>query len=187
MRESILFSKTIRNILMVFVTNPRQSFYLRQLSALTGNAPRPVQLALQKLEKAGILTSFRQANLKFYSLNKNSPIYAEIKNIILKTDAIDESVRKSIKNLKNLQCAFIYGASTKEKTDAKLQLCFIGDVDSDTLSKTIVHIKEKLKRSIATSIFTPQEWKKALENKEQSVVNMLNDKKILLVGRLDTV
>ena len=85
MRESILFSKTIRNLLSVFVTSPKKRFYLRQLCTLIGSSPRPVQLALKKLESAGILNLEKEANVKFYKLNKNSPIYSEMKSIILKT------------------------------------------------------------------------------------------------------
>lgn len=84
-KESILFSKTIRNILSVFITNPANRFYLRQLCTLIDSSPHPVQLALKKLEKAGILNLQKEANVKFYVLNKTSPIYPEIKSIILKT------------------------------------------------------------------------------------------------------
>src|SRR4030042_5562639 len=98
MKEFILFSKTIRKLLGVFMVKPNERFYLRQLCQLISSSPRPVQLALQKLEKAGILNSAREANIKFYSLNKSNPVYPEIKNIILKTEAVGDILRDSLKD-----------------------------------------------------------------------------------------
>ena len=40
---------------------------------------------LANLEHIGLLTSEKRGNLKYYSANRNSPIYDEIKGIILKT------------------------------------------------------------------------------------------------------
>lgn len=187
MRESILFSKTIRNLLSIFVTNPKDRFYLRQLCPLIGSSPRPVQLALRKLERAGILNSQREANIKFYFLNKESPIYPEIKSIILKTEAIGDVLRRGLKKLKDIKCAFIYGsvANDKERAGSDIDICIIGKVDLNALSSLTSQLEEKLKREISTITFSPQEWKKALREKKAFVRNIIKNKKIILMGRLD--
>jgi predicted nucleotidyltransferase len=189
MRESILFSKSIRSILSVFVTSPRDKFYLRQLCSLTGSSPRPVQLALRKLENAGILNSERQANIKLYSLNKQSPIYPEIKSIILKTEAIGEGIRKVLKNLKDIQCAFIYGsvAKNRESTSSDIDICIVGEVDLDVLSRLTTQLEERLKREISTVTFSPEDWKQAIREKRGFVMDILKNKKIVLMGRLDEI
>lgn len=186
MRESILFSKSIRNLLSIFVTNSKDRFYLRQLCVLTGSSPRPIQLALKKLENAGILLYQKEANIKFYSLNKESPIYHEIKSIILKIEAIGEVLRGGFRNLKEIKCAFIYGsvAKDKEKTSSDIDICLIGEVDIDALSKITAQLEEKLKREISTVTFTPEEWKRAKGEKKAFVVDILKSKKIILIGKL---
>jgi predicted nucleotidyltransferase len=187
MRESILFSKSIRNLLSVFVTNPKDRFYLRQLCVLIGSSPRPVQLALRKLESAGILIPQREANIKFYSLNKESPIYPEIKSIILKTEAIGDVLRKGLKNLKDIKCAFIYGsvAKDRERPGSDIDICIIGKVDLSALSSLTSQLEEKLKREIATVTFSPREWKKAKRDKKAFIRDILKNKKITLMGKPD--
>lgn len=184
MKESILFSKTIRNILAVFVTSPQERFYLRQLCGLITSSPRPVQLALRKLERAGLLNFQKEANIKFYSLNKQSPIYPEIKSIILKTEAVGEILRNGLKNLKDIKCAFIYGSVAKdeERSGSDIDLCIIGKVDLDALSSLTSQLEEKLKREIATVTFSPQEWKKAKDEKRAFIRDILKNKKITLIG-----
>lgn len=187
MRELILFSKTIRNLLSVFVTNPNNRFYLRQLCGITNTSPRPVQLALKKLEKAGILNSKGEANIKFYTLNKVNPIYPEIKSIILKTEAIGETLRKSLKNLKNIQCAFIYGSVAKddERAGSDIDICIIGKVDLRSLSKVTAYLEKKLKREISVITFSPEEWEKAINEKKAFAMDILRNKKIILAGALN--
>lgn len=187
MKESILFSKTTRQLLSVFVTNPKDRFYLRQLCVLITVSPRPVQLALQKLEKAGLLNSVREANIKFYFLNKASPIYSEIKSIILKTEAVGQTLCKGLKNLKNISCAFIYGSVAKdeERASSDIDICIIGEVDLGALSSVTAELENKLKREISTVTFTPPEWKKAIAEKKAFARDILKNKKIFLIGKLN--
>jgi predicted nucleotidyltransferase len=187
MKENILFSKTIRKLLSVFVTSPQERFYLRQLCVLTDTSPRPVQLALKKLENAGILNSQREANIKFYTLNKQSPIYSEMKGIILKTEAVGELLRDGLKKLENIKCAFIYGsvAKDKERSSSDIDICIVGNVDLNTLSSITAHLEEKLKREISVVTFSPQEWREAAQEKKALVRDILKNKKIILMGKLD--
>ncbi len=187
MKEAILFSKTIRKILSVFVTSPRERFYLRQLCLLTGTSPRPVQLALSKLQKAGILNFKKEANIKFYTLNKESPIYAEIRGIILKTEAIGGFLRKGLSDLKDIKCAFIYGstAKDKERKGSDIDICIIGKVDFTRLSNITARLEERLKREVSTVTFTAEEFKKAIKEKKAFAVDILKNKKLILFGNLN--
>lgn len=187
MRESILFSKTIRNLLAVFVTNPQDKFYLRQLCVLIKSSPRPIQLALKKLEKAGILNLEREANIKFYSLNKASPIYSEIKSIILKTEAVGIALRTDLKGLRNIKCAFIYGsvAKDRERTGSDIDICIIGEVDLTALNRLTTRLEDKLKREISVVTFSPKEWEKAISARKAFAIDILKNKKLILIGNLD--
>lgn len=187
MKETFLFSRTIRKLLSVFVTNPKDRFYLRQLCVLTSISPRPVQLALRKLENTGILKSQKEANIKFYFLNKQSPIYPEIKGIILKTEAVGEVIRKVLKNLKDIQCAFIYGsvAKDKERAGSDIDICIIGKVNLNALSSLTSLIEERLKREISFVTFSPKEWKNAIAQHRVFVMNILKNRKINLIGKPD--
>lgn len=189
MKESILFSKTINAILSVFFANSSEKYYLRQLCSLINSSPRPVQLALEKLTKAGILNFERKANIKFYSLNKQSPIYNELRGIIFKTEVIGEILSKNLKKIKNIKCAFIYGsvAKDKEKRGSDIDICIIGEVDLTILSRVMSQLEDKLKREISTVTFIPSEWAQAIKAKKAFVMDILKNKKIVLLGNLDEV
>jgi len=185
MKESILFSKTVRELLTVFVVNPKDRFYLRQLCAIIKSSPRPVQLGLMKLQKAGILNFQKEANIKFYSLNKKSPIYHEIKSIILKTEAIGSVLRKGLKGLKGVKYVFIYGstAKDKERKGSDIDICVIGRPDLTLLSGIAAQLEERLKREVSTVTFTPEEFEKAKSQKKAFVMDIIKSKKIDLIGK----
>ena len=187
--ESKLFYNTVRRLLTVFVTSPGQRFYLRQLCRFINSSPRPVQLGLQKLEGLGILKSLKEANVKFYSLNKESPIYTEIKGIILKTEAVGETLRRGLKDLKDIQCAFIYGSISKnrERSGSDIDIAIIGDVNTALLSKTVRRLEEGLKREVSVVTFSTKEWKIALGSKKAFVMDILKNKKLILVGSLNEI
>lgn len=187
--QSTLFSGTIRRLLVVFVTGPGQRFYLRQLCQLINSSPRPVQLGLQKLEKAGILKAQKEANIKFYSLNKESPIYEEIKGIVLKTDAVGETLRAGLRDIKDIKCAFIYGsvARDKERKGSDIDIVIIGNVDAARLSRAVSKLEEDLKREVSVITFSVKEWKAALNSKKAFVMDVLKNKKLILIGSLDEI
>lgn len=186
MKETILFSKTIRKLLAIFVANPKNRYYLRQLCVLIESSPRPLQLALRKLEMSGLLESSREANIKFYRINEKSPIYPEIKGIILKTEGIGKILRDGLKKLKNVKCAFIYGsvAKNRERTGSDIDICIIGNVDLTRLSVVNTQLEERLRRNVSIVTFSPEEWNQSLKEKKAFVNDIFQNKKIILIGEL---
>jgi len=78
-------SKNTIKLLKLFYNHPNESFYIQQIGRLIGKKPGVFQRMLYKLEKDGILKSQFLANARFFRLNKNCPIYNELKSIISKT------------------------------------------------------------------------------------------------------
>ncbi len=85
MLDLFFSSKVRRKVLALFVTNPRTEYYIREIERITQADFRSVHLELARLEKAGLQRSRRVANLKYYGLNQDYPLYPELKSIIAKT------------------------------------------------------------------------------------------------------
>ncbi len=83
--SSALFGKTRRGILGLLFSAPEAEFYLRQIVRLSGSGRGAVQRELANLLNAGIINLRRQGRLTLYSANKNSPAYAELKNLMART------------------------------------------------------------------------------------------------------
>ncbi len=80
----MLFSKNTLKLLKVFFAHPEQQFYIQELGRVMKKKPGVFQRALYGLEKQGLLQSCYKANARFFSINKNHPLYNEFKTIVQK-------------------------------------------------------------------------------------------------------
>ena len=78
-------SKAKRNLLKFFLTDIDASYYTREAARLTGEPLNAVRRELGYLEKAGMLRSRMQGNLKYYEIVRSFPFLAEWRRIILET------------------------------------------------------------------------------------------------------
>jgi DNA-binding transcriptional ArsR family regulator len=88
-------SKAKRNLLKFFLTDINASYYTREASRLTGEPLNAVRRELGYLEKAGLLRSRMQGNLKYYEVIKSYPLLAEWRKIILETTDVVIAVSRS--------------------------------------------------------------------------------------------
>ncbi|MDD5313354.1 MAG: winged helix-turn-helix domain-containing protein [Dehalococcoidia bacterium] len=85
MLRYFITSKAKRNLLKLFFFNRNTSFYTREIARLTGEPLNAVRRELGYLEKAGLLKSHMQGNLKYYEIIKAFPFLSEWEKIILGT------------------------------------------------------------------------------------------------------
>ena len=81
-------SKAKRNLLKFFLTDVNASYYTREAARLSGEPLNAVRRELGYLEKAGLLCSRMQGNLKYYDVVKSFPLLAEWRKIILETTGV---------------------------------------------------------------------------------------------------
>lgn len=79
-------SKAKRNVLHLFLRDPGKPHYTREVARLTGEPLNAVRRELGYLEKAGLLSSRAQGNLKYYEVIKSFPLLAQWRKIILESD-----------------------------------------------------------------------------------------------------
>ena len=183
MIDSLFSSKARVEILKLFFFNPENNFYQRQISKLSGQSIRAVQREVAKLERLGIIEKSIQGNRIYYKINRNCPIFEELKNILLKSVGIAEVLKENLKN-NNIEIAFIYGsyAKGKETLSSDIDLMVIGKISSRELSSLLSKPKRELMREINYVVFSQKELKERIKLKDHFLNSVLKDKKIFIVG-----
>jgi len=184
-----LFSSQARvDILGLFLLNPGNRFYMREVSNRSGQPIRAVQRELARLEFTGLLSHTIDGNRKYYQVNKDCPIFPELKAIFLKTFAFGDALRQYLSQVeKNIIVAFIYGsyAKSKETTTSDIDLFVVGDITAIELSKALSPAKEVLRREVNTVAMPFQELKSKVEAQNHFVLAVLSEPKIFLIGNED--
>lgn len=180
-------SKLRREILRLFFTNTDQEYYLRQLERLLGLSVANIRRELLKLNKAGLFKMRAVGNLTFYSLNKDYPLYNELKSIVFKTVGVEGSLREIIKAIKGIEGAVIYGsfASGEETGKSDIDLLIIGEPDEESLMAELDKLEKQLSREINYIIYSRKEFNNRKLKKDSFLRNILTRPKIVLKGSVN--
>lgn len=182
--EAIIGSKSRVKLMTLFLLNPEKRFYLREIARKTEENVNSVRRELKNLEGTGLLRSERVGNLKYYSVNTTMPIYAELRDMFLKTEGIAGVLREKLNELGKIESAFIYGSFAKREgaEGSDIDLFMIGRVDEERLILLLRELEKRLTREINYVLFTPEEFRERIEKKDPFVGNVMAEEKIEIIG-----
>jgi len=172
----LIKSKLSQKILTYFFTNPEGNFYVRELARLLNEDVSNLAKELIKLEKEGIFESEIRGKTKYYHLNKNYPLYKQLKEIIFKTTGIEGGIKKELEKLKNQNQAFLFGSFAIGEADSQsdIDLLIIGDPDPEQLSDKISKLEDRFSREINYIVMTEDEFRKK-KNKEPFLIDIFKN------------
>jgi len=184
-----LFSSQARvAILKLLLLNGDGRFYLREIATLTEQPVQAVQRELPKLERIGLLDHTVHGNRKYYQVNRDCPIFPELKSIFLKTVGLGDALREYLsKEVGGIEVAFIYGsyATGEESIASDIDLFVVGNIGAMELSTALAPARSELAREINPVVMTPQEFRTKVAAKNHFVLSLLEQPKTFLVGNAE--
>ena len=180
-------SRLRNKILLHFYTNPDDELYLREISVVLDEDPGNLSKEMSKLEKEGIFLSRSRGKQKYFSLNKDYPLYDELKSIIFKTIGIKGSIQKITNEADGIVTAFIYGsyASGEETSASDIDLCLIIDdniFDEDKFISRINDLEKSASREVNYIYYSKDEWIDKISQKDSFIDSIKKGQKIILKG-----
>jgi len=159
------------------------------LASILREDPGNLSKELSRLEKGGIFIAETKGNQKHFYLNKQYPLYNEIKSILFKTVGVKGRLKGIIENIKGIQLAFIYGsyAANKENASSDVDLLIVGKPSEEELLKKIESAEQVLGREINYNIYPTAEFKEKRRKSDNFITNILKRPKIILKGNLDAI
>ena len=167
----IFKSKARTALFRLYFTNPDKKYYLRELERVLSIPVSIIRKELVALEKSGIFRLTKKANLCYYSLNRDYPLYNELKNIVFKTVGIQGALSNLLSSINGIEAAFIYGSYAKNEDNAKSDVDFfiIGNIDEDSLLSEINKLEETIHRDINYSLYS----RKDFDRKKKEMILLL--------------
>jgi DNA-binding transcriptional ArsR family regulator len=182
---AVLFGKTKRAILAYLFMHPEESFYLRQIIRNLGLGPGAVQRELSGLSEAGLIVREVKGNQVYYQANRKSPIFEELKSLMVKTAGVAEVLKGALNELREkISIAFIYGsmAAGTHRNTSDVDLMIIGQVSFKEAVAALRSAQEKLGREVNPSVYSPQEFEKKLAEGHHFLKSVSTSPKIFLIG-----
>jgi len=157
MIDTLISSKTRIKLLLKFFLNSNTTAYLRSLQSEFGESSNGIRLELNKLEKAGMLSSFLQGNKKIFQANVQHPLFNEIHNILLKHIGLDKVVENVVERLGDVDEVYLVGEFSKGLDSQVIDLIFIGEIDKSYLINLIDKVEKMIKRKVRYLIYQKTE------------------------------
>ncbi|WP_090571800.1 nucleotidyltransferase domain-containing protein [Nitrosomonas sp. Nm33] len=184
-----LFTKTPQRVLALLFGNPERSYYANEIVRFAGVGIGSVQRELEKLARAGLLTVIQIGNQKHYQVNRQSPIFEELRGIVLKTFGLADALREALSIFaEKIKVAFIYGSVAKG-TDRASSDIDVMIVSSDlTYSEVVAQLAEtetRLGRTINPTLYKPEDLARKRAEDNAFVSRVLEQPKIFLIGTED--
>ena len=179
-----LLPKTRQGILAALLGQPEKTWYVSELARRMGVPSSSLQRELQDLTTVGILKNHRQGRMAYYQANTDSPVFAELRGLILKTAGLVDVLAEALKPLvAKLRLVFVYGsiASGNEKSDSDIDLMVVGKVAPAELALPLRRARELLGRDINPTVYTPAEFDKKRNSKDTFLSQVLAKPRLLVL------
>lgn len=181
-----LFTKVQQRVLAVLFGNPGRSFYANELIALAGSGTGAVQRELARLASSGLVTVSHVGNQKHYQANAASPVYEELRGLVLKTSGLVDVLRAALQPLAaRIEAAFVYGSVARQQDSAGSDIDLM--VVSDTLSyadlfAALEGATAKLGRTVNPTAYSRKELDKRVLSDNAFVKRVWSQPRLQVIG-----
>src|SRR5512132_1588345 len=157
-----LFTKTQQRVLRVLFGQPDRSFYASELIRDAGTGSGAAQRELARLEQSGLIVARRIGNQKHYQANAESPLFGELRNIVLKTVGLAEPLRDALKPVSSfIRAAFVYGSVAKatDQSASDIDLMIISDsLTYGDVFDALERVTRAVGRKVNPTVYTAAEF-----------------------------
>jgi len=190
MLEALLGSKLRSKVLGWLFSHPDERYFVRQLTNLVKEDSTNVSRELARLEKAGILVSTTEGRQKYYQANRQSPLFNELRGLIIKTSGMADGLREVLAPLADqIASAFVYGsmASGEANSASDIDLMVVGDVDEMALHGALSQAENRLGRPVNYTLMSQREFDERRSQKDSFLARVLSGQKIMILGSIDEI
>jgi hypothetical protein len=189
MIDALFGSKTRVKLLHLFMNNPGNSFYVREITRLIDEQINSVRRELSNMLTIGIITSDTADNKLFYEVNQRYEHYLPLRAIFadqqeVMTPAAQTKAAKDwqphIQELQGVRIAIAAGVLVPE-SKSKIDLLLVGTVAVPRLVKAIKAIEKLEGRELNYTVMKYDEFYYRLSVRDKFITEIVNSNHVVVV------
>ena len=184
-----LFTTTQQRLLALLFGQPSRSFFVSELIALTGSGSGAVQRELKRLVSSGLVDVTPIGRQKHYQANPESPVFEELRGLVVKTVAVAQPIRQALEPLADrVSLAFLYGSAVRGRDTASsdIDLLVVSDrLALEDIYSALLAVESQLGRSIHPTLYTSTEFSDRRAAGSGFLANVLGGDRLVLIGEVD--
>lgn len=204
MLEQLFGSKTRVNLLRLFLNNPGQPYYLRELARELKTQLNSVRREVNNLEKIGIVKSTSlakkeeevddkkkskkdkkiQGSKKYFLADTNFILYPELKALLLKAQLLlERNFVSRIEKMSKIKM-FVLTGSFVGMENFLTDMLLVGTVNRHDLARIIKDFERELGHNINYTVMSLQEYQYRQDITDRFLYDILEGKKIVIVDNI---
>lgn len=182
--QDFVVSKVRVKLLEVFLVDPEEMFYIRQLTRKIDEEINAVRRELIHMQSVGMVKDEKRGNRIYYTFNKNYLFHKELMSMVGKTTGLGVALSKITPKLGRLKFAMISGRFVRHMPRAKdtVDLLLIGDLIMPQLTEFIKEQEAKLSREINYTVMTEAELLYRKTHSDPFIARILSASRVMLLG-----
>lgn len=181
-----LFPAVRRRVLGLLFGATDQDFSTNDLIRLAGSGTGAVHRELTDLAAVGLITVSPVGNQRRYRANRDSPVFWELRGLLVKTTGLVDPVRNALSPYRDrIVAAFIHGPVAKgsDKAGSEIDLVLLGDDLADAEIRHALNAAEKaLARPIVSKVVSPADWRRKLAKKKGFAAKVAHQPRLFVIG-----
>jgi hypothetical protein len=184
MLKELIISKVRIKILQIFLDQPDQIFYVRELVRKTNEEINAVRRELLNLEKINFLKKETRGNRLYYGLNKQSILYGDLLSLISKTIGLGGELFKKKAQLGSISLAMLSGRFARRlpTLEGGVDLLLVGEVNIQKLGALVQEEEKRLNREINYTVMTKNEFNFRKKRRDPFLFSILLSSRIMIIG-----
>lgn len=182
----IRHSATEARLLALLTSIPGQEVHTRELIRRVGGTPRPVHLALEKLERQGLIQSRRVGPLRMWHMDEAHPLYRSLRELYSRTVGVAARIAEAFKD-REAELAFIFGSYARggDNAASDIDVFVLGDPDWKTLRDLESQLYEELRREVNFITYEEADLRRRIEEGSSFIEELRKSPKIWIIGDRD--
>ena len=182
-----LFTTTQQRLLALLFGQPSRSFFATELIGLTGSGSGAVQRELERLTSSGLVNVSLVGRRKHYQANHQSPVFEELRGLVVKTVAVLQPVRGVLKPLADrISLALVYGsvANGTDTASSDVDLLIVADdLTLEDVYSALIPVEAELDRRIHPTLYTSREFADRKSAQSAFLTNVLGGDHLIVMER----
>jgi len=178
-----LRSKVAVKLLDYYFLNPDSQHYINELARILELDPKNTETKLKEFEKTGLFKSEFRGKERYFFLAKDSPVLEHYSQIFLKTYGIEKRLQDTLRGIKGLKEAYIFGSYANNKMDSSsdIDILAVGSHSVLELQRPIAKLQKDTGREFNVTNMSPKEFALKKKDKGHFISRVFKGKTIRIV------
>jgi len=184
MLRDLMVSKVRVKLLQIFLSAPKEMFYVRQLVRAAGEEINAVRRELARMEKAGMVKKEPRGNRLYYWFNKNYLFWGDLLSLVAKTTGLGGQILKKKNKLGRLKFVVISGRLVRglPPQEGSVDLLVVGEVLMAPLARLVQAEEKRLDREINYTVMSREEFEFRKKRRDPFLLTILSSSRVMIIG-----